>query len=138
MPEYRGSIVEVKVNIVTEYPLDTGNLFEKLRKQGSGSVIFHYAVVKSKAGEKPSSGIRFERRGDMESELAKIETDVRNRWNIDDVLLVRRLGLLQIGDLISLVAVSAEASRDAFEACQHALARIRKMACLKKTELFLD
>lgn len=126
------------MNIVTEYPLDTGNLFEKLRKQSSGSVIFHYAAVKSKAGEKPSSGIRFERGGDIEFEMMEIETDVRNRWNIDDILLVRRLGLLQIGDLISLVAVSAEASRDAFEACQYALARIRKMASLKKTELFLD
>lgn len=126
------------MNIVTEYPLDAGNLFEKLRKQGSGSVIFHYAVVKSKAGEKPSSGIRFERRGDMESELAEIEADVRNRWSIDDILLVRRLGLLPVGDLISLVAVSARASQDAFEACQYALARIRKMTCLKKTELFTD
>jgi len=126
------------VNIVTEYQLDTAKLFEELRKRGAGSVIFHYAVVKNKAGDQSSSGICFERMGDMESELTDIETDVRQRWNINDILLVRRLGRLNVGDLISMVAVSAGASRDAFEACQYALDRTRKMTCLKKTELFLD
>jgi molybdopterin synthase catalytic subunit len=126
------------MNIITERPLNTNNLFKKLRKQNSGSVIFHYAVVKSQAGEKNSSGIRFARSGDMESEMSEIEADIRNRWSIDDILLVRRIGLLQVGDLISLVAVSSAASKDAFEACQYGLARIRKMSSLKKTELFLN
>ena len=126
------------MNIVAETPLDASHLFEKLRKQEAGSVIFHYAVVKGQAGEKRSSGILFERGGDMESELSDIEADIRNRWNIDDILLVRRLGRLQIGDFISLVAVSADASKDAFEACQYGLARIRKMATIRKTELVLD
>jgi molybdopterin synthase catalytic subunit len=126
------------MNIVTETPLDAGNLFERLRKREAGSVIFHYAVVKGRAGEKRSSGILFERGGDMESEMSEIEADMRTRWNVDDILLVRRLGRLQIGDFISLVAVSADASKDAFEACQYGLARIRKMATIGKTELVLD
>lgn len=126
------------MNIVTEKPLDTGCLFEMLRKQNSGSVIFHWAAVKSQAGEKKSSGIRFERNGDMEAELSEIEDDIRNRWQIDDVLLARRIGLLKVGDLISLVAVSSLTSNDAFEACRYGLARIRKMVSLKKTELFGD
>ena len=126
------------MNIVMETALVPHSLFEKLRKQNSGSVIFHYAVVKSQAGEKPSSGIRFERGGDMEAEMSEIEADIRGRWPVDDLLLVRRLGLLKVGDLISLVAVSAEASSNAFEACQYGLSCIRKMASIKKTELFLD
>jgi molybdopterin synthase catalytic subunit len=126
------------MGIVTESPLDPGRLFEKLRKQDAGSVIFHYAIVKRQTGEKQSSGIRFERSGDLESELSEIEADIKNRWNINDVLLVRRIGLLQVGDLISLVAVSSSASNDAFEASQYGLARIRKMLSLKKTELYLD
>ncbi|MGA2781349.1 MAG: molybdenum cofactor biosynthesis protein MoaE [Smithella sp.] len=52
--------------------------------------------------------------------------------------LVRRIGLLQVSDRISLVAVSSSASSDAFEACQYGLSRIRKMSIIKKTELFLD
>jgi molybdopterin synthase catalytic subunit len=129
---------EVDMEIVTESPLDPGKLFETLWKNKAGSVIFHYAVVKSRTGEKQSSGIRFERNGDMESELKEIAGEMRNRWNLDDVLLVRRIGELHVGDLISLVAVSSPASNDAFEACRYGLARLRKMESLKKTELYLD
>jgi molybdopterin synthase catalytic subunit len=126
------------MEMVTEAPLDPGALFERIQKNGSGSVLFHYAVVKSQTGDKWSSGIRFERGGDIEAELAGIRTDVMSRWKIDDVLLVRRIGTLKVGDVISLVAVSSSASDDAFAACRFTLERLKKMTSLKKTELFLD
>ena len=124
--------------LVTESPLDPEKLFESLLKDKAGSVIFHYAAVKSETGDKKTTGIRFDRNGDMESELSEIEYDIRIRWNIVDVLLVRRTGRLQIGDLISLVAVSSPSSNDTFEACGYGLARIRKMLSIEKTEFYLD
>ncbi len=123
------------MEIVTKAPLDPGSLFEQIRKNGSGSVLFHYAVVKSQAGDKVSTGILFERNGDMEAELAEISADIKGRWNIYDVLLVRRIGTLKIGDVISLVAVSSPASNDAFDACRFGLERLKKMVSLRKTEM---
>lgn len=124
--------------IVTESPIDPVKVFELLDKNNSGSALFHYAVVKNQAGDRQTSGIRFENNGDITYELAMIETDIRGRWNINGLLLVRRTGILQVGDLISLVAVSAPASSDAFEACRYGLDRIRKMTSIKKTELYND
>ena len=129
---------EVKMVIVTEAPLDPGKLFEEIRKNGSGSVLFHYAVVKSQAGDNLSAGILFERNGDIEGELNEISSDAKSRWKIDDILLVRRIGMLKVGDVISLVAVSAAASDDAFDACRYGLARFKKMTSLKKTEMLKD
>ncbi|MBN2569293.1 MAG: molybdenum cofactor biosynthesis protein MoaE [Deltaproteobacteria bacterium] len=123
------------MEIVTNAPLDPGRLFEQIRKYESGSVLFHYAVVKSKTGDKISAGILFEKNGDMEAELADISADIKSRWNVDDVLLVRRIGTLKIGDLIFLVAVSSQASNDAFEACRFGLERLKKMISIKKTEM---
>lgn len=123
------------MEIVTEKPLDPGRAFEQIQKKGSGSVLFHYAVVKSRAGEKECTGILFERNGDMEAELAEITANIKERWNVDDVLLVRRVGLLKVGDVISLVAVSSPASLDAFEACHFGLERLKKMARIRKTEM---
>lgn len=124
--------------IVTDSPLVPEELSGKISRHSSGSVIFHYAVVKGKAGGKQTSGISFGRIGDIELELSGIEDDTRSRWEIDDILLVRRTGVLYIGDLISLVAVSAGSSADAFEACRYGLESIRKMSSLKKTELYTD
>jgi molybdopterin synthase catalytic subunit len=92
-------------------------------------------VVKNQAGDKLSTGILFERNGDMEAELAEISADIKGRWNVDDVLLVRRIGTLKIGDVISLIAVSSPASNDAFKACRFGLERLKKMVSLRKTEM---
>jgi len=130
--------MEIEMVIVTESPLDPEIMFKSLRKENAGSVIFHYAVVKNRAGERMTSGILFEINGDLESELSEIEADIRSRWETCDILLARRIGLLHIGDLISLVAVSSPASDDAFDACRYGLGSIRKIVNIKKTELYLD
>ena len=53
------------------------------------------------------------------------------------MLLVRRIGILDIGDIISLIAVSSPVSNDALEACRYGLEKFKKMSSLKKTERFL-
>ena len=126
------------MEIVTKAPLDPERLFDQIRKNRAGSVLFHYAVVKSQAGDKVSTGILFERNGDMEAELAEISVNIKGRWNVDDVLLVRRIGTFKIGDVISLVAVSSPASNDAFETCRFGLERLKKMVSLRKTEMLYN
>ena len=123
---------------ITELPILPEDMFEKIQKGKSGSVLFHYAVVRMVAGDNVTTSIHFEKMGDTESELAAVATEIRNQWNIDDILLVRRIGTLQVGDIISLVAVSCPRSKDAFKACQYGVERLKKMATLKKREVFLN
>jgi molybdopterin synthase catalytic subunit len=122
------------MEIVTDGPIRPEGMFDNIRKSEAGSVIFHYAVVKSQIGGGASVGIEFQRAGDMEGEMSTISADLKQRWNIEDVLLVRRIGQLKVGDIISLIAVSSSASEDAFTACRHGLERLKKLKTLKKTE----
>jgi molybdopterin synthase catalytic subunit len=122
---------------ITELPISPEDMFNKIQKGKSGSVLFHYAVVRMHTEDKVTAGIHFERSGDAESELAAIAAEIRNQWDLDDILLVRRVGTLKVGDIISLVAVSSPRSKDAFEACQYGVERLKKMTSLKKRELFL-
>lgn len=124
--------------IVTKNPIDPDAMYERIRKSEAGSVLFHYAVVKGQAGERASAGIHFERAGNTEEELSAIAEDLMRRWKLEDVLLVRRIGTLDIGEIISLTAVSTPSSNDAFDACRHGLAMLKKMRTLKKTERFLS
>jgi molybdopterin synthase catalytic subunit len=101
-------------------------MFERVRKSEAGSVLLHYAVVKSQARDRVSAGIHFEKAGDLEGELRALAADIKQRWKIEDVLLVRRIGTLEIGDIISLIAVSSPDSNDAFEACRYGLGKCKK------------
>lgn len=124
---------------LTEQPLDPGRVYELLPfPDGSGSVLVHFAVVKAAADDRRTSGIRFQRAGDSEAEMREIETSLRSRWKLLDVLLMRRLGSLAVGDVISLVAVAASGREDALGACSEAISAFKKMKTLDKQELFVD
>lgn len=123
--------------MVTTAPINPSDAYELIGKSRSGSVVFHYAVVKEDGGgDTPTSCIDYRTEGDTAAELESISTELRTTWNLEDILLVRRTGCLTVGDIISLVAASSPNSTDAFEACRHGISRLKKMATIKKREMF--
>ena len=123
---------------ITEKPIDVTVIFDYLQKDHSGSVVIHDAVVKRMEAGKPTSGIQFERAGDVEEELSSVEKSLRQSWPVEDVVLIRRIGKLSPGDVISVAATSSEHRDAAFRVCQEAIERFKKMKTLAKKELFHD
>ncbi len=121
---------------VTDSAISADGVFDKMSKADSGSVICHYGIVRKVTGDKVTARIHFEASGDVESELRTIADDIRGKWDIEDVMLVRRIGTLGIGDIISLVAVSAARSKDSFAACEYGMLSLKKMSTIKKNEVF--
>jgi molybdopterin synthase catalytic subunit len=119
---------------VSEAPLDPGEVYDLIGKGRSGSVLLHYAVVRRRTGDQVTTGIEFRAEGDAAAELAAIADEMRGKWGVDDVLLARRVGRLDIGDIIGLVAVSCPRSKDVFEACQYGVSRLKQMKTIAKTE----
>lgn len=121
---------------VVEEAIQPGETYELLAKQTAGSVLLHYAVVKETPhNQAATTGVEYRRDGDMESEMEAIAEHLREQWELEDVLLVRRVGCLKAGEIISLVATSSPNSADAFAACQHGISHLRKMTTIRKTEI---
>jgi molybdopterin synthase catalytic subunit len=118
-------------------PIDPKLAYDHIIKKNSGSVVLHYAVVKEQTGSDRSTAcIDYRSDGDTEGELAGIAADLMTAWTLEDVLLIRRIGCLAVGEIISLVAASSPNSEDAFEACKQGIGRLKKMATIKKQEQF--
>jgi len=123
--------------VVTDRILDLGLVVERFGvREGTGSVAIHLAVVKPRAGDRPTAGIRFTRDGDPEGELRALEQRLRDRFDVEDVLLARRVGELRVGEVISLVAIAAAGRDDAFGACRAAVNGFKEMKGLGKQELY--
>lgn len=122
------------VYVVTE-PIRPEEMYEKLTKNTAGSVLLHYAVVKETPyNEVGTKGVEYCRNGDMEGEMAGIIEHLKSNWIIEDALLIRRLGRLKTGEIISLIAVSSPNSADAFAACEHGISLLKKMKTFAKKE----
>jgi molybdopterin synthase catalytic subunit len=124
---------------LVENPIDPASVYDSICSAFSGSVVLHYAVVKRQAGSgKATTCIEYKAQGDTLRELEGITEELEARWKLEDVLLIRRTGCLNVGDIISLVAASSPNSEDAFEACRHGISRLKKMTTIHKTEKFAD
>ena len=124
---------------LVENPIDPAAVYNSICSSYSGSVVFHYAVVKKQAGsEKTTTCIEYKAQGDTIMEMEEIARELERSWNLEDVLMIRRTGLLKVGEIISLVAASSPNSEDTFEACKFGLKRLRRMTTIVKTEIFDD
>jgi molybdopterin synthase catalytic subunit len=122
---------------ITKEPIDPATAYSRITSERAGSVVFHYAVVKAQSGEGgTTSCIEYAATAEVDLELAAIAAELREDWSLEDLLLIRRVGCLGIGDIISLVAASSPNSEDAFAACRQGISRMKKMTTIVKQELY--
>jgi MoaE-MoaD fusion protein len=70
--------------------------------------------------------------------MAQIGDEIRERWAIDQVAIVHRVGSLAVGEASVVISV-ASAHRDAaFEACRYAIERIKEIVPIWKKEHYAD
>ena len=125
------------MEIVSDKPIDPSEVYGLIKKHTAGSVVFHFAVVRPSTENKTTNSIEYCANGDVNEELRTISDEIRAKWKIEDVLIIRRLGRLNIGDIISLVAVSSPHRQEAFETCRYGVERLKKMSTITKKETFV-
>jgi molybdopterin synthase catalytic subunit len=116
-------------------PIDPAKVYDQMGKEGSGSVLLHFALARAMCSDKGiTNGIYYQPAGDVLAEMAAIATEILGKREPTD-LLVRRRGAVTLGEIISLVGVSFPRSESTFEACRFGLGRLKKMSSISKTEI---
>ncbi len=123
--------------LISDRPLVLQKILANLKTGNSGSLVFHVGVVRPFSEGKQVASIEYQIFKDGgEEELTEIVSQVCDRWEIDDIVLCRRTGQLNFGEIILIAAVSAARHKRAFEACQFAVEQMKIMKSVKKTEIF--
>jgi len=123
---------------VTGESISLEQVLSGLKASNSGSVVTHVGVVRPASEGKKVASIEYLINGkEAERELGDIASEIRSRWEIEDIALCRRAGCLNFGEVILMVAVSAPRHKAAFEACQGAVERMKNMRSVTKREVFV-
>ncbi len=121
---------------VTEELVSPKLLLDSLRADSSGSIVTHLGIVRPDSNGRKIVSIEYE--ADIEAserELSNIANQILIKWEIQDIALCRRIGRLDLGDLILMVAVASPHRKEAFEACEYAVECMRNMKSVKKKEI---
>jgi molybdopterin synthase catalytic subunit len=124
---------------LTRNPIDYHALTEHVRRGGCGAVVTFLGTVRDLTGDKVTVGLDYEAYPGMaEKKMTEIEADTRQRWPVGDIALEHRLGHLDVGDISVAVAVSCPHRAQAFEACRHAIDRLKELVPIWKKEHWAD
>ncbi|MEW6095758.1 MAG: molybdenum cofactor biosynthesis protein MoaE [bacterium] len=85
------------VEIIWE-PIEPSSVNKKIKQQECGYLVIHYGLVRRDvSNEGKTFYIEFEPTQYTIGELETIATDIKNKWSIEDILIVRRMGKVNIG-----------------------------------------
>jgi molybdopterin synthase catalytic subunit len=73
-----------------------------------------------------------------EKKLMEIGEEIKRRWEVTEIAIAHRVGKLEIGEASVMIAISAPHRKEAFEACQYAIDRIKTIVPIWKKEIFED
>jgi molybdopterin synthase catalytic subunit len=116
---------------------DVGAELEALARgrHGVGGIASFVGLVRELSGGDAVAAMTLEHYPGMtERQLAKIEAEARQRWPLDEVLIVHRYGRLEPGQRIVLCAASSAHREAAFEACMFLVDWLKTQAPFWKLE----
>ncbi|MGI9465216.1 MAG: molybdenum cofactor biosynthesis protein MoaE, partial [Aestuariivirgaceae bacterium] len=122
---------------VQQEPFDAGAELSKLRQGNttSGATAMFIGTVREGAGDEKISDMTLEHYPGMtEKALGDIEAEARDRWPLDDTLIVHRHGRMEPGEDIVLVIVLSAHRAAAFEACEFLMDWLKTSAPFWKLE----
>jgi molybdopterin synthase catalytic subunit len=106
---------------------------------GAGALVTFVGTVRDNARGRAVIALDYEAYpAAAEKMLARICTEMRERWPIIGAAVEHRTGRLEIGEASVVIAVSSAHRDAAFAAAAHAIERIKEIVPIWKKELYAD
>jgi len=106
---------------------------------GAGAIATFIGTVRDNGRGRAVTHLEYEAYAPAaELTMTQIGDEIRERWGIDQVAIVHRVGSLAVGEASVVISV-ASAHRDAaFDACRYAIERIKEIVPIWKKEHYAD
>ena len=112
---------------------------EAVEGPDAGAVVLFLGTVRSNTDGRPVRHLEYEAYPPMaEKKMAEIAQEISDKWGLDRVAMVHRVGKLEIGEVSVAVAVASPHRKDGFEACKYAMDRLKQIVPIWKREVWAD
>jgi molybdopterin synthase catalytic subunit len=110
-----------------------------IKQPSDGAVVVFDGIVRNHSRGRRTLFLEYEAYEAMAlKELGKLAADARQRFSVRDVVIVHRLGRLEIGETSVLIAVAAAHRAAAFDACRWVIDNLKQTVPIWKKEYFVD
>ncbi|MDO8635231.1 MAG: molybdenum cofactor biosynthesis protein MoaE [Dehalococcoidia bacterium] len=123
---------------LTDKPISPEAVTAKVLKDENGGVVTFLGTVRNSFEGKPVRYLEYEAYPEMAlKKMEELAGEIQAKWGIDDVAITHRLGHLEIGEIAVVIAVASPHRKEAFEACEYAIDRLKETVPIWKKEAFV-
>jgi molybdopterin synthase catalytic subunit len=124
---------------ITHEPININDFRARLLEGDSGALVIFDGVVRNNTKGRRTLYLEYEGYEAMALKtMAQIGREVREKWAINRLGIIHRLGRLEICESSVVIIVTSAHRRIAFEACQYAIDRLKQIVPIWKKEFFED
>ena len=124
---------------ITTEVITGAEVSEAVEGPDAGAVVLFLGTVRNNTDGRAVKHLEYEAYPPMaEKKMAEIAQEVSEKWGLDRVAMIHRVGKLEIGEVSVAVAVASPHRKDAFEACKYAMDRLKQIVPIWKREVWAD
>jgi molybdopterin synthase catalytic subunit len=124
---------------ITDQPISLESLVNTVTRPSSGAIATFLGVVREQTRGRQVRYLEYEAYREMAiPKMREIADEIRRKWEVDEIVMVHRIGHLQIGEASVAIAVSAPHRHQALAACAYAIDRLKETVPIWKKEVWTD
>ena len=127
----------ITVITLTDQPLDINQITQLAHSPDAGAVNVFVGTVRANTQAKKVMRLEYEAYEPMAvSEIQKIVDAAKLQWPVKKIAVSHRVGILTVGEIAVVVAVSTPHRKESFEACQFIIDSLKQTVPIWKNEIF--
>ncbi len=124
---------------ITEAPISAEEALKEVSSPGAGAIVTFTGTVRDHSRGRKVRHLFYEAYQEMaEAKMREIEAEVLERWDLERVAIIHRVGCLEIGEISVVIAIASAHREEAFEACRYAIDALKVRVPIWKKEVYLD
>jgi molybdopterin synthase catalytic subunit len=119
--------------------IDREQVIAKIKQPRDGAVVVFDGIVRDHSRGRRTLFLDYEAYEPMaRKELEKLAAEAQKRFSVREVVIVHRLGRIEIGETSVLIAVASAHRAAAFDACRWVIDNLKQTVPIWKKEYFVD
>jgi molybdopterin synthase catalytic subunit len=122
---------------ISAEPIDIQACIDAAQSERAGAIDVFVGTVRNHNNSKEVVRLEFEAYDTMAvKKMEELAQQAKSRWEIEKIVMVHRKGVLDIGDVAVVIAVSTPHRAASFEACQWLIDTLKQVVPIWKKEIY--
>ena len=124
---------------ITDSKINEEEITDSVKNRESGAVITFLGTARRSSRGREVIHLEYDAYPEMaEKKMKEIIADLIDKYKVSDAAFIHRIGKVELGETIVIIAVSAPHTEEAFEASRYAVRRLKSVVPIWKKEVWAD